>query len=118
MEYDIIPMAKPRMTSSDKFKKRTVVLKYWAFKDEVRLKKLDLPLSGYHVIFYIPMPKSWKPDEKEEMNNEPHMQVPDVDNLLKALMDAIYDSDCKVWDVRVTKRWRYEGGISIKPIFQ
>lgn len=58
MEYDITPVTKPRMTRSDKWKKRKCTSQYWAFKDEVRLNGLSIPESGYHIIFILPMPKS------------------------------------------------------------
>lgn len=29
------------------------------------------------------------------MNGKPHQQRPDVDNLIKAVMDAIFDEDCR-----------------------
>ncbi|MNJ68120.1 Endodeoxyribonuclease RusA [compost metagenome] len=50
------------------------------------------------------------------MAGKPHQQKPDADNLLKALMDAIYNEDCSVWDVRVTKRWGDTGEITIGEI--
>ncbi|MGU0055537.1 RusA family crossover junction endodeoxyribonuclease [Enterobacter hormaechei] len=39
------------------------------------------------------------------MNGKPHQQKPDKDNLEKALLDAIFDDDSRVWDGRVTKVW-------------
>ncbi|AWF39599.1 crossover junction endodeoxyribonuclease RusA superfamily protein [Proteus mirabilis] len=35
------------MTQADKWKKRPPVLKYFAFKDEVKLNKITLPESHY-----------------------------------------------------------------------
>ncbi len=57
--YDITPMGKPRMTRADKWKKRPEVLRYRAFCDEVRLQGVELPESGSHVTFILPMPASW-----------------------------------------------------------
>jgi hypothetical protein len=57
--YDIEPIGKPRMTRSDKWKKRPEVMRYRAFCDEVRLRKLTMPESGAHVTFVLPMPASW-----------------------------------------------------------
>ena len=34
---NIVPVAKPRMTQSDKWKKRPVVQKYWKYKDDLKL---------------------------------------------------------------------------------
>lgn len=117
MKYDIAPVAKPRMTRRDKRgDKRPCVARYHAFKDECKLKKVEVPESGAHITFYLPMPKSWSEVQKTIHMWEQHQQKPDVDNLLKALLDACYLDDSSVWDVRVTKRWtEYKTGwISIE----
>ena len=62
------------------------------------------------------MPKSWSKEKKEQMACTPHQQRPDKDNLEKALMDAVLDEDCMVWDSRVTKLWATHGYIVIKRI--
>ena len=111
--YDITPMGKPRMTQRDKFAKRKPVLRYWAFKDECRLKKVEVPQCGYHITFVLPMPKSWTKKKRLAMNGQPHQQKPDKDNLEKALLDALYADDSKVWDGRVTKRWGETGRIIV-----
>ena len=48
------------------------------------------------------------------MDGSKHEDKPDLDNLLKALGDALYDNDSCIWDVRITKIWGYEGKIVIK----
>lgn len=58
-EYPMTPVGKPRMTRADKWKKRPEVLCYRAFWDEVRLQCVELPESGSHVTFILPMPASW-----------------------------------------------------------
>lgn len=114
MRYDITPVGKPRMTHRDRRgDKRPAVAKYHAFKDEVRLKKVKLAYWGEHYIFSIPMPKSWSKTKKMMHYGTPHMQTPDTDNLVKALLDAVFDDDSKVWDFRATKLWAYEGEIEV-----
>ena len=34
---NIVPVAKPRMTQSDKWKKRPATDKYWKFKDDLKM---------------------------------------------------------------------------------
>ncbi|HHQ6593929.1 RusA family crossover junction endodeoxyribonuclease [Serratia fonticola] len=114
--YAIVPIPKPRMTQRDRWAKRPPVLRYFAFCDEIRHNRISLPESGYHVTFVLPMPPSWSKKKRAEMAGKPHQQKPDADNLLKALMDAIYNEDCSVWDVRVTKRWGDTGEITIGEI--
>lgn len=47
------------------------------------------------------------------MNGQDHQQKPDVDNMIKALMDALYAEDAHIWDLRVTKLWGESGQILI-----
>lgn len=116
MIYNITPVAKPRMTRQDKWKKRKPVLMYWAYKQECQLKGVKLPDNDYHVTFILPMPKSWTLKKRAEMNGKPHKQKPDKDNLEKGLLDAIFKEDSHVWDGRVTKLWGEQGQIIIEEI--
>jgi Holliday junction resolvase RusA-like endonuclease len=109
-------MGAPRQTRADRFKKREVVLRYRAFKDECRLRRLDLPQSSYHLIFVLPMPASWSKKKKAQMNGQPMQQKPDKDNLEKAVLDALFKEDAAIWDGRVTKYWGTEGMIIVREI--
>lgn len=111
--YYINPVSKPRMTQRDVWKKRPVVVKYHAFCDEMRASRFTLPESGAHLTFVIPMPKSWSKKKRIEMNGKPHQQRPDVDNLIKAVMDAIFDEDCRVWNISASKLWGEQGKIGV-----
>jgi len=111
--YNISPMGKPRMTRADKWKKRPEVLRYRAFCDHVRLLGVVLPEAGAHVTFILPMPPSWSNKKRLLHDGLPHQAKPDCDNMLKALMDAIYVDDAHVWDCRVTKIWGETGQIII-----
>jgi Holliday junction resolvase RusA-like endonuclease len=93
MIFDITPVAKPRQTQKDKWAKRPSVLKYRAFADEVRLKMGGVDLNGADVTFWMPMPKSWSKKKRYAMAGSWHTGKPDLDNLLKALMDALNKSD-------------------------
>jgi len=70
-----------------------------------RSKCFNPPEQGGHLIFYIPVPKSWKIYKKQEMHMKLHQSTPDWDNLSKAFFDSILDEDKYIADVRVTKRW-------------
>ena len=88
-------------------------MRYRAFADEVRLNKVVVE-NGASIIFILPMAKSWSCKKKEKMNGEPHTQRPDIDNLLKALLDAIYEEDCGIWSLsKIEKRWGKVGQIKI-----
>lgn len=111
--YPIDPVPKPRMTQRDKWKQRPCVMRYRAFKDEVRLRKVSVPKAGAHVIFALPMPKSWPKARKLKMAGLPHEQKPDVDNLIKALLDGLYTDDSVVSDIRISKVWAATGAIAV-----
>lgn len=116
MRAAIDPVPKPRMTQRDKWKKRPPVLRYREFCDQVREAGLMVPDDGAHITFYLPMPKSWSGKRRAEMNGAPHQQKPDVDNLVKALMDACLAEDQGVWDLRISKRWAESGAIEIHEV--
>ena len=112
MKYDITPVPKPRMTRSDKWKKRACVMRYWAFKDKVRDAGIEIG-EVVQVVFFVPMPKSWSKSKRKEMNNKPHQQKPDIDNYLKALLDAVLDDDSHVYHVSASKYWSETGSIDM-----
>lgn len=113
MKYPITPVAKPRMTRRDKWAQRPSVLKYRAFADECRLR-IQQPLDGCSITFYMPMPQSWSQKKKREMVGQPHRQRPDLDNLAKALMDALYEDDSCISEITLKKVWASKAAIEIK----
>jgi Holliday junction resolvase RusA-like endonuclease len=116
MNYDITPVPKPRQTQSDKWKKRPCVMRYRAFADEVRLKKVKFG-NGDSLIFGLPMPRSWSAKKKALIEGTPHTQKPDIDNLLKALLDALYGNDSHIWHIGGLKKfWSYEGYLTIEKV--
>ena len=116
MEYFITPIPKPRMSQRDKWLKppRPAVQRYWDFCLQCKLEKVVLPCYGAHVIFILPMPDSWSEKKKGQTNGIPHMQRPDLSNLLKALEDAIYTEDSVIYDIWVTKRWGIQGKVLVE----
>lgn len=112
MIYNIKPCPKPRMTVSDKWKKRPCVLRYRAFADECRLRGVKVT-NGCSIVFRIPMPKSWSNKKKSEMNGKPHTQRPDIDNLLKSVMDAVLPEDSHIHSIYIKKQWAVTGQIEI-----
>ena len=116
MIYPITPVAKPRQTRADRWRQRPSVMKYRAFADECRLRGVELREGGDQITFYLPMPRSWSKRDRAAMEGQPHRQRPDLDNLTKALLDAVYPEDCRVWELRVRKIWAADGAIEIVPI--
>ena len=109
--FPVKPMGAPRQTQRDKWKKRPVVGRYHEFKDMVRMyakaqgfkwnKKQWL--SFY---FEVPMPKSWPKYKKAEMEGMEHDEKPDIDNMLKAMLDTLLKEDKSVAKLyMVTSEW-------------
>ena len=114
MIYSITPVPAPRMTQSDKWKKRPCVMRYFEFRDKVKDLGIFIPECNSHVTFVMPMTKSWPKKQKAAMDGKRHQNKPDLDNLLKALLDSVYLDDAHIYDYRVTKIWGYEGQIRIE----
>lgn len=112
MKYKINPIAKPRMTRSDKWKQRPCVMQYRAFKDECRLLRITLG-EVCNLVFHIEMPSSWSAKKKAEMVGKPHKQRPDLDNMTKAVWDAVLEDDSHIHELHAKKVWAYEGAIEI-----
>lgn len=116
MRYPIEPVPKPRMTRRDKWRKRPCVMRYRRFKDQCRAHRVELP-QPCRVIFHMPMPeRAWPKALRENMAGQPHCSTPDLDNLLKALCDAVLVDDARIWSVSAEKRWSLTPGIEIIPL--
>lgn len=104
------PVAKPRMTRADKWKKRPCVEKYRAWADVCRrvvtgqpTRKLPEEYMGVMGSFYLPMPSSYPSNKKKNLSGHLHYVRPDVDNLLKAVLDSLFDKDSRISFVLVRK---------------
>lgn len=118
MELIIDPVAKPRMTRADKWKKRKCVVKYLQFKDELLEKTKDIDFGEtLSLTFIIPMPKSWSKKKRKEMSGRPHKQRPDLDNLIKAFKDSVFKEDSHVWKYGEMKKiWGHKGAICLREL--
>ena len=69
---------------------------------------------------HFKMPKSWSRKRKEAMLYEPHIQLPDLDNLVKSVLDGlnqtygIWDDDKQVAAVTATKHWSEESSVLVR----
>ncbi len=115
--FDIVPMGKPRMVQSDKWRvnpnhrdprkrQREVVARYWQYKDDLQKLCLMNKFKIKETIdmqVYLPMPPSWSEKKKLAMNGKPHQQKPDGDNILKGFLDALTTNDEIIWDKHIRK---------------
>jgi Holliday junction resolvase RusA-like endonuclease len=108
-------MGAPRQTRADAWKRRPVVLRYRKFKDRLRLAcgRPPVPLR-LSLVFYLAMPDSWSAKKKARMAGTPHQSKPDIDNIAKGVMDALWpDGDAEVADLRARKFWSDAGSVCI-----
>lgn len=98
------------------------VLRYKDYKKELKQiwahKGYPFPNAGVQCTFLLRMNQtSWSRKKKNELFGQPHMQKPDVDNLLKAFMDAIVPDDSTVWHLGGPKKlWFYSSFICVNYI--
>lgn len=104
--HDVLVVGKPRQSQRDRWKKRECVLRYRAMCDELRIRGVKVP-DAYVAVVYLPMPRSWPPAKRAEMNGTRHQSKPDHDNLAKSLGDAVRRQDQRIHDGRAVKRWAY-----------
>lgn len=116
---DVRPTPAPRQSRRDRFAPSKAVRDYRAFRDLVGYKIQELPEDFFHVVFVIPMSQSWSEKKKRELAGWPHKLKPDADNLVKALIDAVYRNreDSHVWNYSVTKLWGFTGLVMIADDF-
>jgi Holliday junction resolvase RusA-like endonuclease len=69
---------------------------------------------------YFAVPKSWSRKRKAEMLHQPHTQLPDLDNLIKSVLDGmnhahnIWADDKQVAAVTATKHWAEESSVLVR----
>lgn len=117
IRYPITPVPCPRLNGRSRFNpaKKPIIHRYHAFRDECRLRRMVLPQRPM-IRFEMPMPASWSKAKRERMRGKDHQQRPDVDNLTKAVLDAVLGEDCGVAWVLAGKIWAEEGAIVVGSI--
>lgn len=112
--WPITPTPWVRESNSDKYRPRPRVVRYRAFRDECNLRRVWAPTAGDLVVFLMPMPKSWSSIARARMVGTRHEQAPDCDNLLKAILDALWKDDAHIWTIIPVKVWSVQPGIYIE----
>ena len=109
-------IGKPRMTQSDRWKRRECVDRYYSFKDSIVLqaKKENFILGNdLSIVVGLKMPESWSKKKKSELLSKPHQSKPDIDNICKAIFDSLKDKDQTIYSVTIKKFWSNESSIII-----
>lgn len=114
--YPVVPVPAPRQVQKDKFNPSDHVQRYRAYRDELKLLRLEIPANFHHVVFCMPMPFGWSVRKREQHDLRPHLQTPDRDNLEKALLDSALDQDCAIWNGQTTKLWAQVGFVLVSSV--
>lgn len=72
---------------------------------EAKRNRFELPASGLHVTFYLPMPKTWSKKKKKAHHGFLCQSRPDIDNLIKGFFDSLVSEDKFVANIAASKRW-------------
>lgn len=103
------PIGAPRMTRSDRWRKRPCVLRYFAFRDRARKAAGELPpveqISHVEIIAYFSPPASWSRKKREAAIGKPHRSKPDLDNIFKAIGDSLFSEDSGLACITASKYW-------------
>lgn len=102
------------MVHSDRYLNRPAVARYRAYCDElnIKLRNYELPKT-LHIEFNLPMPHSWSQAKRLLKNETMHDSKPDLDNLVKAFMDAFHSEDKHVSGIVASKFWAESGAIIV-----
>ena len=79
---------------------------------ENKEKPISLVLS-----FYMPLPKSYSNKKKQSLVNKGHTNLPDLDNLIKNVLDRgdgiLWKNDKTIYEINAKKIWSIEPAIVI-----
>ena len=113
-------MAAPRINHRSKFSQKAK--NYWDWTKTLRdlahiqgFRYSQAEIASISFVFTVPYPKSWGKKKRKEMAQKPHKTKPDLDNFLKATIDALFpDGDHKISKYEgVWKEWGEKGAIII-----
>ena len=118
IEIPIHPKPAPRLTYQGKHTNNAKA--YYKYKEAINLycKSKGFVLSDrISITFYMPIPKSVTKKERAERLGHPHQFKPDLDNLIKAVKDALCEEDSSIYYYeKMEKIWSLEGKIIIENV--
>lgn len=129
------PVGAVRQTRRDAWKPRPTVLRYRLWRDLARLAyreaginhQLTLgrkarttgPPDEAHLVAWFDLPREQSNRANlERLPDGPHREKPDSDNVLKSLLDALFEEDKAVHTVSTSKRWAREGGARLEVLLR
>ena len=78
---------------------------------------VDAEYLTIDMVFKMPKPQSLSKKKQRELDGQPHVKKPDLDNFVKAILDSIqgvaFDNDSKVWCINACKEYAEEPSVWI-----
>ncbi len=117
-EYKIKAVPKPRQTQADRWKKRPAVMRAREYSDKLRDLGVTINPDGFWIEFVFAVPKSIPKKERARRlsGDRRHEQKPDLDNLIKQVLDSLFKEDSVVWSGGGEKVWGEEDLIRVHEI--
>jgi Holliday junction resolvase RusA-like endonuclease len=129
------PVGAVRQVRSDKWKDRPRVLRYRLWRDLARLAEREARMKHMmalgknartigapdevHLVAWFDLPRERSSRANlDRLPDGPHREKPDADNVLKSLMDALFEEDKAVHIVSCSKRWAREGGARLEVLLR
>ena len=107
------PIGKPRQTRRDRWRQRPCVMEYRHWADRLREVVGTLPEGPpvrVDITAHFAIPPSWSAARKAAAAGKAHQHKPDLDNIVKAVLDALWpDGDQAIAWVVARKLWAGEG---------
>ena len=110
------PVPKPRETRRDRWAQRKSVMRFRFFRDVVRSSMEHfnfVPSEQLGLVFYMKMPSSLSKKRASQRVHKAHQVRPDLDNLEKAALDALFAEDAVVYMKIALKMWSLDPRIEI-----
>ncbi len=109
------PLQRPRFTRGHVYDPQ----KEQKLLDGIQLKRQHLPNKPYDqpllatITFFMPMPRVYKESGRDGLRDKYHPKKPDLDNLIKYILDAangiLYTDDSLIVQIFGKKIWADEG---------
>lgn len=116
-----MPSPRPRFRNAGKFVQTYMPTSYTKHKEYIQrqMPKLLIDKSiKLTILFEMPMLKSWSNPQKQRMIKAYHSKKPDIDNLLKTVLDAanghLWIDDGQIVEIHSAKRYAETTKIKIK----
>jgi Holliday junction resolvase RusA-like endonuclease len=107
--YHIEPVPAPRQNRGSRWNPRMskTIARYHVYRDLIRIRHVEVPDCCY-LRFEMPVPR-----RGHQRIGKPHTLRPDLDNLVKGLLDAVFTEDAHIHRIYAEKVWALRGAIVV-----